>query len=140
MEGKIRALPMDLRATKDNLCWVINEIKTWRSKEDFAKNPGVGSVKRRKSHKNTAKRDSKAAVSWAAGTFPIITLGLASVVALLLMSLSLTSLHANDTHMQNWLSIFVAFNESVIVGCGRPSKRMGEVGPLPAPLLCGAGR
>ena len=54
--------------------------------------------------------------------------GLASVVTLLLMALSSTPLHASDTHVRNWLSIFVAFDESVIVRCGRPSERKGGSG------------
>ena len=81
MEGEIRALTTDFRATKDDLRGAMDEIK--------AKKCGVGSSKR-KNHKNVAKGGSKAAVSWTAGTFPTITLGLASVAALLLMTLSST--------------------------------------------------
>jgi hypothetical protein len=36
MEGEIRALTTDLRATKDDLCEAMDEIKTWRGKDDAA--------------------------------------------------------------------------------------------------------
>ena len=68
--------------------------------------------------------------------------GLASVVTLLLMALSSTPLHASDTHVRNWLSIFVAFDESVIVRCGRPSERKGGSGARAGTTImrCGTSR
>ena len=36
MEGKIRAFMTDLRATKDDLCEAMDEIKTWCGKDDAA--------------------------------------------------------------------------------------------------------
>jgi hypothetical protein len=82
MEDKIRALTTDLRATKDNLHGVMDKIKTWRGRDNAAKKCG--------NHNTVAKGGSKAAISWTAGTFQTITLGLASFTALLLMTLMST--------------------------------------------------
>ena len=74
MEGELRALATDLRATNEDLCGAIYEIKTWHGKEDTAKKHGVGSVNR-KSHQSAVKGGRKATPSWTTGIFPTITLG-----------------------------------------------------------------
>ena len=58
------------------------------------------------------------------------THGRTGAPALLLMALSSAPLHANNMHVRNWLLIFVAFDENVIVRCGRPSDWKGGSGDL----------
>jgi hypothetical protein len=62
MEGKIKALMTDLRATKDDLRGAIYKLKTWRGKVDAVKRQGVDSAMR-KSHKNAEKGGYKVATS-----------------------------------------------------------------------------
>ena len=58
------------------------------------------------------------------------TRGRTGAPALLLMTLSSAPLHANNMHVRNWLLIFVAFDDNVIVRCGRPSDWKGGSGDL----------
>ena len=70
------------------------------------------------------------------------TRGRTGAPALLLMALSSAPLHANNMHVRNWLLIFVAFDESVIVRCGWPSERKGGSGACAGTtiMLCGMSR
>ena len=57
MEGEIRALTLDLRATEDNLRRAMSKIKVLRGNDGAAKKCGVKRSKR-KNHKNVAEEDT----------------------------------------------------------------------------------